>query len=481
MKFKTVGRSGMIKVICTIFLLLVSVFKTSAQDSLSLEECISYAWQNNTQIQRNALQVEQAGYNVTQNKASYIPSLNGSATNIYNFGRTIDPTTNQFSNQRIRTNYLSLNSDVLLFNSGQTHYMVKSAQENENVFLYNLAITKQDVALNVANFFLQVLMLEEREMQVRNQLINSKSAATHSRTLVKAGAAAPSRELEAIAQVAGDSALLIDIQTQVLQAYLNLKQFMNYDPLKPLVLKKITGTDVITQYTDADLQRALAQVPERPEVQSANSQIIRAEYDWKAARSNRFPKLYGSASLNTGYSSGARNIDGYVLQGYEPVGALANDTTQVVIAPFYLPLLISTPFGDQINNNFGQSVGLRLSVPIFNGFQNAYIIQVNDIGIRNAELTKTDAENAVKNDIIQSFEGMKRAKLNYDAQIARLRAQEALFQNVNISYAQGAAGYFEWYTASNNLSIAQSEMLQAKYTYIFQTKVFETYLNPPQF
>ncbi|RYD76584.1 MAG: TolC family protein, partial [Sphingobacteriales bacterium] len=274
---------------------LLNFAKTFAQDSMSLQQCIAYAWENNIQLSRSELDLQQRENSYQQSRYNRLPSLNGNVSNNYNFGRTVDPTTNQFASQSSRNNGFSLSTNVLLFNGLQMMNESRQAKWSQDASTHNLQKAKDDAALTIANQYLQILLLTERQKQLQNQLKTSQDSRNRTKTLFDAGA---------VAQV------------------------------------KIS----------------LAQ-------------------------------SFGSPSPN----------------GFQQIGFTA-DSVQV-FAPKYSysdPQAVS--FNDQLNNNFGQSLGFTLSIPIFNGMQNRYSIQNARINLQNAQLTLTEAETQARNDIYTAFE-----------------------------------------------------------------------------
>ncbi|MCX6352267.1 MAG: TolC family protein [Bacteroidetes bacterium] len=457
--------------------ILLLPFIMQAQDKFNLQQLIEYALTHSTQIQRGVGLVKQSEADFKTTQAGILPSLNASVSNNYNFGRAIDPTTNQFSTERTQTNYYSLSSDVLLFNGLQRMNQLRQVKWQKESSTYSLQKTKDDIALTVANYYLQILMLTEREKQVENQLANSKNAWEKMKILVANGAQAQSKELEAEAQKATDEVTLIDIQNQLKNVYRNLKQYINYDITKELQLELIKPPLDEAVYTNADLDKAINErYKELPAVKQAEANFTASKYALQAANGGFFPKLYASGSLHSGYSSSALKISGFTPAGYQPIGFLVTDSTPV-ISPKYNYLTQKVKYGTQLDNNFGQSAGLSLNIPIFNGLQQHHTMQTAKINLHNADLTLTEAKNKVRYDIYQAYESIEMTRKKYIAAKLRYDLQAKLFEKIDLSYQQGVAGYYEWNTARTNLNSSQSEALQATYEYIFQKKVFEFYLG----
>jgi outer membrane protein len=460
-------------------LLFVSASRSFAQDSMSLQQCIAYAWENNIQLARTELDLQQKQNGLMQSKASMIPSLNGNASQNYNFGRTVDPSTNQFANQQSRNNSFSLSTNVLLFNGLQMMNEVRQAKWSQDASKHNLQKAKDDAALNIANQYLQILLLMERQKQLQNQYKTSQDSRNRTKTLFDAGAVAQVKMLEAEAQLASDESLLIDIENQLTRAYLNLKQYMNYDISKPLKIQTVNFAGQLTTYTETELNKIFTdRLPNLPGVQYAKSTRESALYGLKAQQGNTSPKVYANASLQSFYSSLAQQFGDATPAGIQQIGYNGADSSPVY-APRYNYNAKDVSFNDQLNNNFGQSLGFTLSIPIFNGLQNRYAIQNARINSQNAQLTLTEAETQARNDIYTAFEGMRLSQKKFQSAQTKYAAQEALFKQSELSFNAGAMSFYDFNAVRNNYSSAQSEVLQAKFEYIFQTKVFEYYMGKP--
>ncbi|MGZ5281770.1 MAG: TolC family protein [Bacteroidia bacterium] len=459
--------------------LIINSIEIYAQDSMSLQQCIAYAWENNIQLSRSELDLQQKENSFQQTRYSRLPSLNANASQNYNFGRTVDPSTNQFANQQSRNNGFSLSTNVLLFNGLQMMNEVRQAKWSQDASTHSLQKAKDDAALTIANQYLQILLLTERQKQLQNQLKTSQDSRNRTKTLFDAGAVAQVKMLEAEAQLASDESLLIDIENQLTTAYLNLKQYMNYDISKPLKIQTVNFTGQLNQYTETELNKVFTErLQNLPGVQSAKSSRESALYGLKSQQGNMSPKVYANASLQSFYSSLAQQFGDATPAGIQQIGYNGADSSPVY-APRYNYSMQPVSFDEQVNNNFGQSLGFTLSIPIFNGLQNKYAIQNARINLQNAQLTLTEAETQARNDIYTAFEGMRLSQKKLMATQSKFTAQEALFKQSELSFNAGAMSFYDFNAVRNSFSSAQSEVLQARFEYIFQTKVFEYYMGKP--
>jgi len=454
----------MLKKYSFIFLFFITCgIRAYAQDSMTLSQCIQYALIHNTQLLKGQNDYLQAQNTYKQYRANVLPTLNGSATNNFDFGRTIDPATNQFANENSRTNYFTLNGDWVIYGGLQKLNQVRQYEWSKDASSQSLQKIKDDISLNIANNYLQILLLTEKEKQLENLVKNSEDQQKKTEILYNNGATTLSKKYQADAQLATDQYNVVDMQNQLEKQYLALKQYMNYDLGKPLKIVAINFQGDLQKYTQADLDKALTEeVPKLPAVQAANSQRQSAYYAWRAMRGTAAPKLSVDASVHSIYSSQyATYVPEYV--GVMPIGIVGTNTSDIVYGPQYAYQTQKIPFGDQLRQNFGQTVGFTLNVPIFNGLQTRYNIQGAHITYQSDELQLTDAEVKARNDIYQSYSGMNEARKKFEAGQIKLSSAEALFNESDHSFQAGGMSYFDYNAARVSYTNAQSDFLQAKY------------------
>jgi outer membrane protein len=394
----------LIKKLFICFILLS--FTCKAQDSLSLQDLISYAWKNNVTVKQSQLNMQLQKADFIHNIAGALPSVNASGNQNYNFGRTIDPATNQFVNQQSHTNYFSLQGDVIIFSGLQRINQIRQSKASEVAGNFAIEKAKQDIALSIANYYLQILQLQERIKQIESQIKSSDADYAKAQILLKAGAITIAKSLESKAQLATDQASLVDTQNQLTQAVTNLKQLINYDITKPLNIKTV-NISIKEDYTDKDLSDALNnRVEQLPAVELALYNRNAARFGLNAARGAYSPRLTASGSIHSIFSSTYQNYL-YSYNGFQEIGFVNFDTSQKVYGPKLSTTQEPVSFNQQLKNNFGQSVGLSLSIPIFNGYQARYSVQNAKINLLTNELNLSDARNKAKTDIYQSYSNMK--------------------------------------------------------------------------
>ena len=196
---------------------LLSFMSTNAQKTSewTLQKCISYALENNTNIQQNILQGEIAKNNLKQSKLSRIPTLNGSGNHNYNIGRTIDPFTNSFNNTSIQSNSFSISSGVLLYGGSQVNNTIKQNRLAIEANQAGTAVIRNQIALSVSSTFLQIIQAEENLKLARSQNEITKSQLDRAQILLKNGATNRSTVLNLQAQSANDLVNIINAENAI--------------------------------------------------------------------------------------------------------------------------------------------------------------------------------------------------------------------------------------------------------------------------
>lgn len=481
----------------TVFLLLICGFsnaqKTPAQSSvlldtagikkqpLTLEQCIEYALKNNIQIKQSELNTEVANINLVQSEVSLLPSLNANASHSYNFGRTIDRFTNQFASQQVLSQNMSLSSDVVIFNGLQT---VNTIHQNLYAYLsskYSVDKMKNDISLNVATVYLQILYNTEAVENARNQLGITMAQAERSKKLVDAGSIARGAYLDIQAQIATEELNLTNAENQLSISYLSLAQLLN--------LQNATGLHIIKPEISVEGQPLLnndanqiyiTAVDNLPEMKSATYTIKSADKGLQVAKGGLSPRLILSGSYGTGYSGLSQRVKTLPeFQGFKPNGDITSGNDAVLTPTFSEPVLEKIPFMDQYRDNVNKSIGLYLTIPIFNRFQVKSAIDRARIQKMNAELTAESTKLQIQKNVQQAYADANAGLKKYYASTKAVEATEESFKYTEQKFNVGIVNTNDYNDSKNKLIKAQSDLLQAKYEYIFKTKVLDFYQGKP--
>lgn len=454
---------------------------SGSNQMMTLEQCIDYALKNNIQIKQTELNTQLSEVTLTQSKANLLPSLNANASHTYNIGRTIDRFTNQFADAQVLSQNFSISSDVNLFNGFQN---LNTIQQNKFSYLagkYDIEKMKNDVALNIATAYLQILYSMEAVDNARNQLAITNAQVERTKMLVDAGTAAKGALLDIQSQSAIEELNLTNAQNQLDISYLNLAQLLNMPSAEGLSIVKpelTVGSETLLASNPTQIYNAA--VSTLPEVKSAEYNVKSADEAVDVAWGGLSPRLSFSASFGTGYSGASQRIAGMpVFQGYSPNGSITSSGDTVLSPLFSSGTYEKIPFADQYSDNINKSFGLFLTIPIFNRYQTKSSIDRARIQKLNASLTVESTKLQIQKNVQQAYADASAGLKKYNASMKAIEAMQESFKYTEQKFNVGMLNTNDYNDAKNKLIKAQSDLLQAKYEYVFKTKVLDFYQGKP--
>ncbi len=433
------------KILTLLFLLSCSVMMLQAQEAWSLEKCVNHARQN-------SLNVKQAQYGILdselankQARMNRLPNLSASVRGGYQFGRTIDPTTNQFKNESIGFNSFGVDAGVTIFAGNTITNSIKQSKFDVEAAKLDAAAASNDIALQVASSYLSILLAEEQleNAKVRLQLSEAQLAQTDK--LVQAGSVPANDRLDFVAQIAREQQAIIEADNLVNINYLTLKQLLELDPnidlriVRPEVVVPVANPDAFT-LTDV-YNTALSS---QPQIEAGEMRIKSAEIGERLAYGQSFPTLSAFAGVSSNYSSIARDVLSY---------------------------------SEQIEQNFGQYAQLSLQIPIYSNHRNRVGLDRARLNSLNVEVQNKQAKNLLKTNVQRAIADARAAKESYAAAQRSEEAADAAYINAQRRFDLGAINSLEFTTASNNLNQAKVSLIQAKYQYLFNLKVVDFYMG----
>jgi outer membrane protein len=456
-----------------------SPLMTFAQGPWDLEKCIEHALSNNLSIKQSELNLELTELNQDRNLGAFLPSLNASGSHGYNWGQTIDPFTNSFATERIQSNSFGISTGMTLFNGFQILNSYKQGSVNIERSKADLQKMKNDVALNVANAYLNVLFNQEFLNIARFNFESSEEQVKRIEQLVEVGAAPEGNLMEIKAQNASDKAAVVNAENNLNIAMLGLTQLLRLEGIEAKNFSIASPQDLEPEAGSLAGSAALAvenAVNTFPEIKSAQAGIIAAEQDLSISKGAISPRLSVSFSYGTGYS-GANNIPVGELQyeGDQPIGLVQN-TNEVVIAPvFGYDEFETKPFGDQLSDNINSSLFFQLTVPIFNGFNTKTNIAQNKVRQLQAEFTLEQVQQQLSQDVERAYADALAAYNNYLAAEASVEATNLAFEYATVQYEAGVINAVDYTNSRIRRDNAQADLIRNKYDYIFRTKVLDFY------
>jgi len=450
------------KLLLLVFLFPGMLLNLSAQEKYwSLEECINHALDNNITIKQQELQTEYQENTLLQSKLGLLPSLNGTATNNWSFGRALDETTYEFTaEENVRSNNFYASAGVILFSGLQNYNTIKKNEYDLDASFLDLQNIKDDISLSVALAYLQILLNKELVTVTENQLQTTREQIDKTEKMVEAGSLPRGNLLDIQAQAAREELQLINMENQLDLSYLNIIQLLELDSVNGF---EIVVPDIVLGETGVVIENIndiyITAKDLRPEVKSAELRLKSAEYDLKIAKGGRSPRLSLNTTFSTGFSSirqrilGGNPIEGYILDEY--------------------------PFADQINDNINYGIGLTLNIPVFNGWQVNTGISNSEINIRNSQYTLENTRKQLYKNIQQAYADAQASLKSYSASLKAVESMQESFRYTEQRFNVGMVTPVEYNTAKAQLLNAESELAQSKYEYIFKIKVLDFYKGLP--
>ncbi len=453
-----------------------------AQEKWSLEKCITYALENNLQIKMQELskQSNEAGY--LKNKMNFLPTLNANANQGYTLGRSIDALTNEFAESNVRSNNFALSSNWDIFGGLQNVNNLRQSYYTLQAGLMDLEKAKNDVALNVASFYLEILLAEELYQVAINQRDLSQIQVDRTKKLYQAGSVAQGNYLEMESQLASDEMQLVTAQNSLDLAKLSLVQLLELGINDSIDIEKPVLADPDTVFPTINPQQVYEEAKRNlPNMKSVEFKMLAAEKGLAAARGYRSPRLSLSGTFATGYSSQRQSITDIMLDtpyisGYVDDGS----GNQLPVYTYnYKYNYKTTDFNQQLKDNVSKSLSVNLTIPIFNNWQANNAVSTAKINALNAKYQYDVANNQLVKEIRQVYNDAVAAYKKYIASKKAEKATSESFKYTEQRFNVGLANTYDFNLSKTNLIKAQSEAVKSKFEYIFKLKILDFYSGKP--
>ncbi|SNC62940.1 outer membrane protein [Hymenobacter gelipurpurascens] len=467
-----------------------SLAGTTPSGPFSLQQAIDYALKNNLGVRQQQLTSELQNATLRQSRAALLPTANLSGTQAWNYGTSLDPLTNDFVSQTIRSNNFSANTQVTLFAGFQLRNTVKRNALDTEASNLDIEKSRNDLSLNVASAFLQLVLAEELVRTNEVRVNSTRQQVERTQKLLKAGAIPESNLLDIQAQQASDELNVITAQNQRDLARLTLAQLLN--------LPTPTGLQIeVPALADPDDQPLLEADPDGtfqtaqsllPEIKAADLRVRSAQRSLDIARGGYYPRLAFGAGVFTGFSSSrlARvfngdSTDAVQLPVFQPgLGGQPIPSQYFLLQPKQaVAEFLPSGFSSQIKDNLGKNLQFSLQIPILNGLQTRTSVQRAQINIQQQELRAEQARLTVRQNIQQAYADAIAAQRRYLSARRQVEALTTAYRNAEIRFNNGLLNGTEFNIAKNNLTAAESTMIQAKYEFIFRRKVLDFYQGRP--
>lgn len=418
-----------------------------AQQSWTLRECINYATAHNINILQAEIAVEQSEVEANTAKWARLPNLNASGSQSFNWGRTQtaikDEDTGDYTTKYVDTSSrgtnMSLSTSIPVFTGFQIPSQYNLSKLNLKASMADLQKAKEDLAINIASAYLQALFNKELYQVALGQAALSQEQYNRIETLEQLGKASVAELAEAKSRVAQDELNVVQTNNNYRLAILDLTQLIELetpegfevaDPDEAFQLNPLTPPDEVFSSAIAN----------KPSIQAAQARLEGSKENIKIAQSALYPSINLNGSLGTNYYS-----------------------------------TLNRSFSQQLGDNFSRYVGISLNIPIFNRFATRNRVRSAKLQRDNYALQLENAKKTLYKEIQQAWYNATAAQSKYASSEAAAEASQASFELTSKKYENGTATAVAYNEAKQNLMKAQSDELQAKYEYIFRSKILDFY------
>ncbi len=440
----------------TTLLLLFTVLMSSAQvRKWTLQECVEYAVEHNLTIEQFELDLENAKIDKSDALGNFLPSLSGSTSASSNTGFSINPTNNLPTNSTAFNVNASLTSNVTLFDGLRNVYQMNRAKMNAIANQYRLDNLKDDIRLNVANAYLQVLSGKEQLKTFRAQYAVTEQDLKRTKELVESGVLPRGDLLEVEATAANQQQQIVNGEATVLIARVNLAQLLQITDYENFDIAEeefdIPPSDILNNSAKVIFNTALTF---RNDIKLSESNVELAKEDLKIAKGAYLPTLGAFFQYGTRYSDVTQIPDGN--------------------GGVYTP-----NFTDQLWIFDGISYGAQLNIPIFNGWTTKNNVKRSTISLEKAKLQLEQDKLALENTIQQAYVDVSTFEKAYEAALKTLEARTLALDYAKERYDNGLMNAFDFGQAQARVDNAQADVIRTKYDYIFRLKILEFYFGMP--
>lgn len=475
MKFKSVALASI-----SVMLLFANPRPVAAQDNWSYQRCLEYALAHNLTLQQSVLQKRLAELTLKQNRLSQLPAINAGMSGGYRFGRSIDPTQNTFVTQSLFNSGFNIDMSADIFGWFTKQNAIAASKYQLYAQNYQLEKARNDMGVNIANAFLQILLANEQVKIGKSQVALSQAQLDNTKKLVAAGSVPESNQADLEAQLARDSSTLITAQNSAITTVLQMKALLNLEftvPFATELPEEVLSAPVLNLFETSPEMVFSAALASQPQYKADEMLVKAADRSLASARGALYPSLRFSAGAGTSYANTNSESYGVPRPKTDTVGVVnVGGTLYSVVKPgFERPATRLIPFTDQLSNNFGQNVGLTLNIPILNGWSQRGAVERAKIEVENRKLTMDVNRLQLRQDVYTAHADAIGALQKYNAAITTEKASQKAYDFATKRFEVGLMNSVEYITTQTNLFKAQIDRVSALYDYIFKVKLLEFY------
>ena len=420
----------------------------------SLEACINYAYANNLQLKQKMEEQEARKVELHTSKHSWLPAVNANMGQSFQFGRSTSKS-GVIVDQNAANTTFNINLDMPIFDGFKIPNDIAARKLDLQAAIESLNKAKEDLAVNIASYYLQVLYNKELQRVAQLQVDLDREQVNKTEAMVNAGKVPLSQLYDIKAQLARDEVTLTEATNNVQLALLDLAQSLELE-------RSDRSFDVVTpQITDAVAENMSSILPPetifdqavtfKPQIKEQEYLLESQKRMLKVAQAGYYPKLNFGASYSNGYY-------------HTSMGGEFADTRS---------------FGDQLKQNGQKIVGFSLSIPLFNRFQVRNSVRSARIGINNQQLLLENSKKTLYKEIQQAYYNATAAQEKYTASDKSVASSREAFSYAQARYEAGKSTVFEFNEAKTKYAQSLAEQAQAKFDFIFRAKILDFYRGNP--
>ncbi|MGZ3839654.1 MAG: TolC family protein [Flavisolibacter sp.] len=410
-----------------------------------MQAAIDTALANNISVKQSDLQAQTALVGLNQSKLNVLPYVSADISHgIYN-GRSIDPSSNGYVNQNLNSANYQLNSGFVLFNGGNLQNTIRQNAAAYEASRMDLQQAKDNLVLNVILAYLQVLNNQDILLSATNQATVSEKQLDRLDVLNKQGAIKPSEYSDLKGQLMNDQLAIVNARNALESSKLALAQLM-YKPYEAQMnVERINADEFLSNYSHSPEQVYQNALQQFSLVKAVSLRTKSFAYGSRAARSALFPTVSIGGALNTNYSSIAQNASGKIS------------------------------YDNQLKNNVSTSLGIGVSIPIFNRLQQRNRVKLADILLKNSELQEENTKIQLRQNIEQAYLNMTNAFDRYKVLLEQVSAYSESFKAAEARYNAGVGTSIDYLTAKDRLDRANINLISAKYDFVLRKQILDYY------
>lgn len=460
-------------------LCLTACFALYSQENtqpITLEYCIETALQNNLNLKSSQLKAETSEVNYRQSRADILPSLNADYNLGISNGRSIDPYTNGYLDQRLTYSNAGLRLNAVVFNGFRLLNTIRQNRYNLQAAEMEVEESRQNLVLNVTLAYLQILNNRELLKQTKARTETTERQLQRLSSLYKEGSGNPADYTDMQGQKALDRTAVIDAENSLKVSILNLYQLLNIDEVPDTAFASLQAIDNMEKYPLSATEVMDDALANLAAFKAKELRLDAAKNGVKVARAGYIPVVSVFGELNTNYSSTAEFLNemgSSVVETGDFVSIDGQDHSVLREETQYEGDPIS--YEDQFNNNLGSAVGVAVSIPLFNGFRARNNVALEKIKLEESRVDLQNTRLQLGQAIEQAFLDMESAFNRYHILTGQVKAFEESFRVNEVRFNNGVSNIVEYITSKNNMDNARISLANAKYEYLLRVRVLDYY------